>query len=249
MKSSFALSFPVSISSKFKNFSDATGRSALHLAYRLAGLKREMENRLRFGPAAPKYAERIWLCPFDCRRAVSRHVKNISLSWSRYGSARVVEIWPEASSNVFVALGDRESILSCYDHWVRKIPWQETVEFGLLAGEIARLGSAHDCKNLPEVMNRYETLDRMFLQIQKEGKIRTRKELNPRNFREENGILIHIGPSGEPIVGDGFHRMAMALILNLPLIPAQIGCVYKDAIPFLQRFRQPNPVPNTATDT
>ena len=44
--------------------------------------------------------------------------------------------------------------------------------------------------------------------------------------------------------GSGCHRFAIARILELSIVPAQIGCVHKSAIPFLPILRQMNHTKN-----
>lgn len=63
-------------------------------------------------------------------------------------------------------------------------------------------------------------------------------ELFPGQNRELGGIEIHIGPEGEPIFGDsGNHRLAMALVLGLPRIPAMLGFVHEDGFGRLADYR------------
>lgn len=103
---------------------------------------------------------------------------------------------------------------------------------------IKKHGKYDGCVNIDDIVKRYRSLDTIFEQIRKEGRFRIRKEFNQKNFREKGGVLVHIGPYGEPFFGmGGCHRFAIALILKLKL-PSQIGCVYKDAIPLLKNLRK-----------
>ena len=64
-------------------------------------------------------------------------------------------------------------------------------------------------------------------------------ELDEKNYKEEGGILIHIGPSGELVFSEtGSHRLAFAIILGIEKIPVQIGVVHKDAIPLIEKYRE-----------
>ncbi|MDQ3823786.1 MAG: hypothetical protein M3321_11180, partial [Actinomycetota bacterium] len=50
--------------------------------------------------------------------------------------------------------------------------------------------------------------------------------------------LIHVGPEGEPAIGDsGKHRLTIARLLGLSVVPARVGYVYRGAIPLLPAVR------------
>jgi hypothetical protein len=64
------------------------------------------------------------------------------------------------------------------------------------------------------------------------------QELNPHHFRETDGIRINIGPGRKLVFADGgTHRLAMAIVLALPIVPAQVGCVYSGALSELAGLR------------
>jgi hypothetical protein len=71
-------------------------------------------------------------------------------------------------------------------------------------------------------------------------RLKTRKELDPRNYREEGGVLICLGKGGEPLLYNGFHRFAMSLILELPVIPASAR------VRGQERAQKPGTVPTPA---
>jgi hypothetical protein len=53
-------------------------------------------------------------------------------------------------------------------------------------------------------------------------------------------VLVHIGDRGQPIFGHrGGHRFVMALLLNLAVIPAQLGVVHPGGLPSLSHYRRP----------
>jgi len=65
------------------------------------------------------------------------------------------------------------------------------------------------------------------------------KELDPSNFREKGGILVRIGKNGKQVFGgSGFHRLAIAKVVELDLIPAYIGIVDKESIKYLDQYRR-----------
>ncbi len=89
---------------------------------------------------------------------------------------------------------------------------------------------------MDEAMERYQQLDLIYEEVKETGRLRTQKELRLGSWREEQGILINIGPGGEPLITSGFHRFAIVRLLNLRF-PAQIGCVRYTALPWLPIFR------------
>ena len=97
--------------------------------------------------------------------------------------------------------------------------------------------SDHGIETEKEIVLRYEELDNIYYQIKKEGRLKSQSELFEGNFREKGGVLIHIGPNGEPYFGlKGNHRFAIAYILNIP-IPAQIGLVHKSSVNRIECMR------------
>jgi hypothetical protein len=97
-------------------------------------------------------------------------------------------------------------------------------------------GQYDDCLNLSDVKARLSKLDEIFELAIKNGRLSSRAEVDLNGFREVGGILIHIGPDGEPVFsGAGCHRMAMAILLGQPF-PAQLGVVHVNGLnsPLLQ---------------
>ena len=41
---------------------------------------------------------------------------------------------------------------------------------------------------------------KLFKETQQTGKLKTRKEIHPSNFREKDGILVHIAKNGRPVL-------------------------------------------------
>lgn len=55
--------------------------------------------------------------------------------------------------------------------------------------------------------------------------------MTPRCLRESGGVYVHINRNGEAIFGGGgIHRFAIARILSLDTIPAQLGVVHEEAL-------------------
>lgn len=111
-----------------------------------------------------------------------------------------------------------------------------------MLGKIAQKGSYDGCHNLADVRRRFDELDAVFSRIQTAGRLLTRAELDPNNFREVGGVLMHFGPNGEPVFsGAGCHRFAMALLLKQPF-PAQLGVVHVAGLTRLKDMLSPAPL-------
>jgi hypothetical protein len=191
---------------------------------------RDVTNILRYGPKAPRYAELIWVNPKDIRYALwgpSNYVKC---------SGRVLDI--EAHFKL-INIHDTPRIRSCFAHWVDGVPWESTDDH-LIMLEAVRSGKDWGWTE-EDLYRRYNRLDQVFRQAKDSMRLKTRKELDPKAFREEGGIVVCIGTNGEPLLYDGFHRLAIALILELPIVPAQLGYVDNKAIESLERYRRPSP--------
>jgi len=111
---------------------------------------------------------------------------------------------------------------------------------------IALHGGRFDgCETLEDVVRRYERLDEVFDQVRREGRLRTAAELGG-SFRERGGVYVHIGRHSQPVFSlRGNHRLAIARILSLSLMPAQLGVVHPEALPNWRRTysqRGPDPV-------
>ncbi|MGO1501934.1 MAG: hypothetical protein ACTHWH_11705 [Marinobacter sp.] len=78
---------------------------------------------------------------------------------------------------------------------------------------------------------RYKDLAGVVKKVRQDGYLKSRKRLSPFNFRERGGIMVHIGSQGTLVfAGDGYHRLALAKVCKLPLIPAAVGVVHEDAV-------------------
>lgn len=197
----------------------------------------DAKNKITYGSKAPVYAERIWVDPAKCM-AINICLKK-KLDWNRTISGRVIHSWPIAKGQL-ISLIEHEKIQFCIDRWVKGKKWEDTGAFKYYKKQGWKL---------KKIVARHKTLDEIFEEVKRERKIKTAKEITSNNFREENGIRINIGPEGELVFADGgSHRLAIAVILQLPYIPAQIGCVHVEAISLLPALRLKNKDDSTITD-
>ena len=187
---------------------------------------------IRYGTNAPKYAELIWVNP----KNINYIIINDSYFVSLIRSGWVTNI---NRFYIFKNFHDTDAKKACFAHWIDDVPWENTKDYqtGL---EIIRSGKPFkDFRTEEELRNRFKKLDNIFKEVKRDMRLKTGKELNVKAYREEGGIMVGIGANCEPLLLEGYHRLSIALILDLPIIPAQLGCVDIDAIGSLERYRLP----------
>lgn len=194
---------------------------------RLRALQIDGKNRKIYGDGAPRFAELLWI-------PTASLTNSLKLGSSK-NSARIIHHWPGSS---VVPVSELPSIRACLAHWRHGVPWEETGIFQQMLEKIDADGKVDRLRTRDDVEERYRNLEALYSKVAAAGGLSPRGELIPGNFREEGGILVHIGPEGEPFFGKkGHHRLAMALALELEYIPAQLGVVLATAINHLAAFR------------
>lgn len=185
-------------------------------------------NRLLYGASAPISDECIFVDP---RSITHRYVPD------RQASARNFR---RADSGLILA-GDWDRSIgpidgepkrtACFRHFCDGVPWDETGIYDYMLTRIERFGSFDGVQTRGEIEARYRRMDKLYEEIQRDGRMKTRKEL-PNYFRREyGGIVLHIRRDGSVLKGRGAnHRLAIAHLLDLREIPAQIGVVHRDAV-------------------
>jgi hypothetical protein len=209
-------------------------KPGVHGVYeKLVAIRTDTCNRLRFGNKAPLFAERIYVDPQHCE-GITLSKKKLKKLFGFHRvvplSGAVIDSWPIHESDV-VPLTDLPKIKFCIDHWVNNVAWEHT--------GVYEFYEARGHPNIDEIVQRYRNLDKIFNTVRSEGRLRSAQELNPCNFRETNGVRINIGPSGQLLHYDvGTHRLAIAMILGIRLIPAQLGAVFAGSLHQLQKLRE-----------
>ncbi len=207
------------------------------LKYRIRALRTDTLNRLRYGPGAPRYAERVWIDPRQC----SQYIEAADLArrmgtGSRQLSGRVVRDWPE---DLLQSFDSHPKLTYCWAHWRDGKTWEEAgaIDFMMSRIRVSPTGVTDKCRTREDVIQRFDTLEQIWNASRQQGYLASQAQLEPDNFREVGGVLMHLGPGGEPVFsGAGCHRFAIAMLLDSPF-PAQLGCVHISAIPVLQRLR------------
>lgn len=205
--------------------------------YRLRAFWIDAWNRLRFGANAPKYAERIWVDPRQCGKYIEAAdlARHFGAS-TRQMSGRVVATWPEFLEQTF---DQHPKLTYCWSRWRDNKSWKDAgaIDFMLSRIAISKTGVTDQCRTPEDVAQRFNKLDVIWSEVKARGSLPSREDLDANNFREVGGVLMHLGPDGEPIFsGAGCHRFAMALMLDAPF-PAQLGVVHRSALERLHQLR------------
>lgn len=209
----------------------------MQLKHLSRALWRDTINALKFKVGEPLYGELIWIDPAGCQSFLDdRQFNRFAGLRLRQASGLVVGSWPE--SHVY-PVSQHAKVAYCLSHWADRKTWQEAGAVNYMLENIARSpkGVSDNCRNEQDVLNRFSALDEAWQAVQEKGRLMTRQEIFPDNFREVGGILMHLGPGGVPVFsGAGCHRFAMALVLGKPF-PAQLGCIHISALDSLPNLR------------
>ena len=196
-------------------------------ARRVRDRGRLISNVIRFGRTAPRPNERLWIDPAEVRNALGGFTVR---------SGSVLDRWPPGE---LVPFDEHVHVRFALAHWRDGVSWEQTGAFEYMLEQISRRGRQDGCHDLADVKRRYERLDELYETARREGRLRTRTELDPGARDEDGGIVVHIGPGGETAIGDsGKHRMTIAKLLGLSVVPARIGYVHRDALPLLPGLRR-----------
>ncbi|MGR3493681.1 hypothetical protein [Citreimonas sp.] len=201
---------------------------------------RDRWNRLRFGPGAPLSDECIFVPPLEVRYVYKARGTSDAPSFQRRHSGLVAGgDWDLSRAPI----PDLRATRVVYDHFVRGLSWEETGIYDYHLAHIAKKGISEGARSREEVVARYEALDRVYEEAQRTGRLRPRRDLPARFRREHGGIFIHVARDGEPLrSGGGRHRFAIARILGLATVPAQLGVIHPEAVRagHLDRLRRPS---------
>ncbi|WP_425100010.1 hypothetical protein [Tropicibacter sp. S64] len=187
---------------------------------------RDLLNWLRYGVQAPRSDARIYVDPKAMSQALARQERSHRFKRQNSGALEPGD-WDLAR----VDIETNTKLRSCRMHWQMGADWPETPIWQRLAREIAGGHTPDGCVTLGDLKDRYLALDRLFSETRSRGRLLTRDEMPDHFRREHGGVLVHVARDGTCLrSGGGAHRFAVARILGLPEIPAQIGAVHPGAI-------------------
>lgn len=207
--------------SLLKNFAD-----------RAAILKYDLSNKLKYGKDAPLFMETLWVNPREIDSVIGKEEVYNATGLHRSKVSGLVLDWDTVEEPS--PLEDEYRIQYCYRHWKKKESWEE---IGVI--EYMTKTDKYGSWPVEKIRARFNMLDQAFEETKKLGRLKKRKEVEPDNFREKDGIYVHIAKGGKPVFGgNGYHRLAIAKVLELKEIPVCVGMVDKEAIPLLKYYRK-----------
>ena len=173
-------------------------------------------NRRRYGAEAPRYLE----CNFVDVEAINTYL----VGWGDQYSAHVLAGEWDATVR---PIAERPKYQACRRHWVDGLSWEHSGILEIADAAIRQSGHADGCRTVEDVLARYRNLDRIFDRVAEDGTFTPQKELGRYRFRGEGEIRAHIA-QGPTVVfgGSGWHRIAIAKIVGVKLIPFRIGLVH-----------------------
>ncbi|MGR3370282.1 MAG: hypothetical protein ACU0CC_01120 [Sagittula sp.] len=186
---------------------------------------RDMINRVRFGAVVPPSDSAIYVDPAEVR---FEYTGGARLRLRRHDSARVVGgDWDRHRSEI----GETIRMKSCRMRFFEGADWEDTPMYQRMLRQIGEGKKPDGCASVEDLRRRFAGIDLLKARTLAEGRFLNREEL-PENFRREHGgILLHVARDGTLLRSGGAgHRFAIARLLNLPEIPAQIGAIHREAV-------------------
>ena len=115
------------------------------------------------------------------------------------------------------------------EHFLESRPWPQTSLYQRVIKEMERGAVAYYCSNKAEYDAKLDRIDKMYLDIQKNGYRSQRDIANQENhpYKGEDEISVCIGRDGDLLFEDGRHRLCLAKILRIPRVPIKITMVHK----------------------
>lgn len=192
----------------------------------------DLSNKIRYGKHAPIFQETLWVNPKEMTTLIEKEEVLKATGLHRSKVSGYIVNWEDVDDPK--PLDYEYRIQYCYKHWIEKKSWEE---IGVI--DYMTKSKKYGPWPVEKIRDRFRMLDKAFEETQKLGYLKRRQEINPKNFREKDGIYVHIAKNGKPVFGgNGFHRLAIAKILELEEIPVCVGMVDREAIPLLKRYRK-----------
>lgn len=186
--------------------------------------KRDLFNRIRYGSESPISCERIYIEPSQVNRVIGENI------FGAGDSGRVVGgDWDLLTSSIY----DFPKYIICHERFLNGKSWRDAGAYELMLALINNNPGLDGCRSIEDIVERYKHLDKIYCEIKKHDRLMNRQEIWPGNFRERDGVYVHFDRDGNIIFGGGgCHRLAVSKILQLKVIPAQVGVVHEEALGF-----------------
>ncbi len=214
---------------KFKH--KVKSHESLRIVFRTYRLFGELLNNIRYGNKSPKYAERLWVNPKNIKY-------KLELGPQVIVSGKILTN-KHFNNQKFIFFEHLDIYKICKKHFCENLTWEEAGAYKYMLKMINKYGEHDGCKNIHDVKSRYNKIDVIF-----ENELENKRNglpfgSNKKGFREEDGILVHIGPKGEILFGgNGNHRLSIAKLLEIECIPVQLGGVHVERLDMLKNLRK-----------
>lgn len=198
-------------------------RPVLRLLYRLPlYYYRDTRNIFRYGyRLAPRSAEMIMIDPREVE-----YISKTPYHWAHVGCV-IAGDWDLDTHPLSI----QPKIAICERHFCHGLSWADAGAFEYMATAMKKCPGIDDCWTIEDVEKRYKKLDDLYWSLKNGERLWNPKELGFRWFRENDGVSVHIGRHGSLLFCSmGNHRLAIARILEIPQIPAQVGIVHQLAV-------------------
>jgi hypothetical protein len=185
---------------------------------------RSFKNRFLFGKQAPVYAQLVYCNPKNIN-SILKEEYFFSRLYSGMVKGGNWDLKTEPVQNM-------KKFKICRKRFVEGLSWKKAGAYDHMLELLKKKKPYDGCYDLDDVIKRYKRLDELYFFAKKNRKLLTQKELfGDQVHKEEKGIFIHFDRFGNPIFGGGgMHRFSISKILNLPVIPAQVGVVHLEAL-------------------
>ena len=209
---------------------------------------RDMQNMAKYGRNAPLTAQLIHINPQNVEYVYYRDLWNDELPESLKQKDRhsAPALGGRRASGLVIG-GDWDKDIEvlekfpkymiCQNRFSNGDSWEDTGAYSLMDKIMKDRPGADGCHTSEDVMQRYRLIDELYLSVQMNGRLKSRKEIQGGNFREQGGVYFHIGRNGDVLFGGGgWHRLVVARFTGMESIPAQLGVVHSDAIRIWRRY-------------
>lgn len=147
---------------------------------------RDIGNFLLYGKDMPLCAQLIYINPNDVKMVLSKPFKRNMTGMVLDGD------WDK--QNYPIELLEKYNI--CVKRFVDGASWEDAGAYKLMENLMENSLGVDGCYTEADVAQRYAKLDLLFDTVKTEKKLRLRKEMSPKRFRETGGVYVHIGRGG-----------------------------------------------------
>ena len=194
----------------------------------IAAITCSFETQCRLLPGSEMY-KLTWINPDDVELCI-KNSKKYRLkkgkfiqggSWDKKGTAPVNEVRPTITQTI-------------HQLFSRKLDYTETIQYKLMNEQIRQGKTSYWCSNARDLDTYFRILINAYHSIRNQG-FKTQDELSrtdpdavSNKKLQQDEIQVYLGRNGQLILGrGGTHRLEIAKILGIEIIPVQIRLVHK----------------------